>query len=303
MSLNRPVDLLDLSGAVELPSAELGMLLEHASLTADSAVWETVTALLGDRTLKLLRRGSRREILDEALALELFLAGSSGRELTAREPLRTARWEALAELLGEAARKSDRAAVESLLLSYKGKGQALLEELARAGGPLPRARLRASLGIEESYISHLLRDLEEADLIVRYRPEGAKEVLVDLGPVGREVVDQSVLPLWIRRVVEVLEERQTFEPEFLARELLQLGAPSRLVADRMTAALARVTVLSVRAGEVREPAVSREAVLASGARRFIDEVESADPHFALVRSQRRNTPPVAWFGPIDTRVA
>src|SRR3954468_1612000 len=172
----------------DVPSGEVASLVEQAAAEADPETLGRLTDLLLDRALRLLREGSREEILDEALAISAGVSGETGRLLKERNPETFGAWAALDDLLAEAARRSDRAAVPSLLKSTEGRRMAILELLAGEGRAVPRAEIRRRLSFPEAHLSHLLRDLEEADLVVRYRPEKSREVLVELGPVGREVV-------------------------------------------------------------------------------------------------------------------
>lgn len=238
MSLTLPPSVF--ADTDDIPPQEFGPLLERAASEADAATLKRATAVFSDRTLRLLREGSRQDLLDEALAVSRALSGNAGETLQNRQPAIFGAWTALFELLEEAARRSDRAAVPGLLRGTL--GPAVLELLAGEGRPLPRAVIRKRLDLGEAHLSHLLRDLEEADLILRYRPKGSKEVLVELGPAGREVVAQSVLPPWLQRLEETfqaLAAGASIQPEALAQELEAAGAPSRLAADRLARAVAQ----------------------------------------------------------------
>ncbi|HEX3131886.1 MAG TPA: winged helix DNA-binding protein [Thermoanaerobaculia bacterium] len=234
-----PESFADLDDA---PSQEIGRLVERAAMEADPTTLKVATALLFDRALLLLREGSRQEILDEALAVSRGISYEAGSALRKTNPETFGAWSALDKLLGEAARRSDRAAVPSLLRGTH--GPAVLELLAGEGRALPRAVIRKRLDLGEAHLSHLLRDLEEANLIVRYRPEKSKEVFVELGPAGREVVSQSVLPPWLERLEETLQALAAgarIQSETLAQELEANGAPSRLAAQRLAKAIARLS--------------------------------------------------------------
>ncbi len=148
-----------------------------------------LSSLLLDRVLQVLRRGSRLEIAEDGMHLADFLSSEAGKRLLAATAKLHGRWRGLADLLAEAARRSDRGAVDSILRSHRGRGEKVLTLLAERDEPVRRMEIRQELGrISESLLSHLLRDLDDADLIIRYRPEGSKEVWVELGPVGRELV-------------------------------------------------------------------------------------------------------------------
>jgi DNA-binding MarR family transcriptional regulator len=250
-----PLFPLDLSGYRDAPPEEVATLLEKAADTAEERAFPVLTALLMNRLLRLLRQGSRQEILAEAMMLNRFLAVEAGSRLRQHRPETYGAWTALGELLSGAARSTSRAAVPALLRSTQGHGLAILELLAAEGRALPRAEVRRRLDLGEAHLSHLLRDLEEADLIVRYRPKGSKEVFMELGPAGREVVAQSILPPWLERFADVLLKTTSGSApaaEVLSRELVEAGAPSRLAADWLAGIVARM------APAYPEPSPSKE---------------------------------------------
>lgn|GEM_PF-1766973 len=254
MNLPSPLSLSMFSTLDDVPGAEIAPLVERATTEADSEILTGLTDLLLDRALRLLREGSRQEILDEALAVSQGISGEAGRALRERSLETYGAWAALSDLLGEAARRSDRAAVPSLLRSTQGHGLAILELLAGEGRALPRAEIRRRLSLGEAHLSHLLRDLAEADLIVRYRLQGSREVLVDLGRVGKEEVARAVLPPWLERLVESLATISAGSPldaEALAQDLHEAGAPSRLAADRLAEAVARLAPAAPDLGSSR----------------------------------------------------
>lgn len=234
---------LDLSGHRDVPPEEIAPLLERAVDATDERAIPAVTALLMNRLVRLLRQGSRQEILDEALMLNRLLAVDAGKRLQERRPETYGGWAILGELLSGAARSTGRSAVPSLLRATQGRGMAILELLAGEGRALPRAEVRRRLGFPEAQLSHLLRDLEEADLIVRYRRQGSKEVFVELCPAGREVVRESILPPWLERLAKALSELaegSAIDAESLANELHETGAPSRLAAETLARPLERL---------------------------------------------------------------
>lgn len=296
MSLTPSTILSDLSGLTGALPEEVYPLLERAAGEQEAAVLDSLTALLLDRALRLLRQGSRQEIFEESKALNRVLAGPESATLEEKMPGIHGGWMALGELLSEASRRSDRAAVDSILLSTKGHGQSLLEELAREGRPLPRAEIRKRLRLGESHLSHLLRDLAEADLVVRYRPEGSKEVLVELGPVGREVVKTSILPDWLQHLIELLGKIVSGEPvgrETAARELEASGALSRIASERLAEALAAIS----GGASAEEPRPGEPATLAK-VLRFSDKManlQKDESHFDLMRDLQGDQRPASLF--------
>jgi DNA-binding MarR family transcriptional regulator len=272
MSDRTPPIPLDLSGQRELPPAEIAPLLERVAAEPEERALSALTALLMNRVLRLLRQGSSEALQEEALMLNRALAISAGVRLQKDRPEAFGVWKALGELLSGAARSTSRAAVPSILRSASGRGQEILELLAGESGPVPRTEIKRRLKLAESQLSHLLRDLEEADLVIRHRPEKSKEILVELGPVGREVVSQSVLPSWLEGLTHTISEianGASFDSEAFARDLQEAGAPSRLVADRLAEAVARLAPAAAYRGRPdRVEAAARDNI-----RRFIREVK------------------------------
>lgn len=302
--MNLPSDPLSLSSFSDLddaPAAEIRPALERVLAANSPELLTAFTDLLLDRALRLLREGSRDEIQEESLLIARGVSGSLGQTLRETSLQAFGAWSALQELLAEAGRRSDRAAVPSILLGNR--GQAILELLAGEGRAVPRSEIRRRLDFAEAHLSHLLRDLEEADLIVRYRPEGAREVQVELGPVGQEVVSRSVLPAWVERFLAALSgmaEGASIQADALAKELQESGTPSGLVAKRLAEALARLQTARqsyplYRSMEVHEEAAVYGAEESAAAARFTEEVEQSDAHFATIRAWQAGRPPLAGF--------
>ena len=142
-------------------------------------------------------------------------------------------------------------------------GRAVLELLAGEGQPVSRSEIKRRLGLAESHLSHLLRDLEATGMIVRRRAEKGREVLVALGPEGHRVVEASLLPRWVDRLAGLIAgtgKDPLRDLATVAGELVAAGAPSRAAADRLAQALAERTVAQAVAakgwsGEIREPSL------------------------------------------------
>lgn len=130
---------------------------------------------------------------------------------------------------------------EAILLCHKGRGRQVLERLVDGGGKLRRTALREGLDpLSESHLSHLLRDLETAGVIVRRRPGKTKEVLIELTAAGRRLVAAPPVPGWARYLLERLESLPAaVDPAVLRRQLLARGAPGERFAERLAAAVAR----------------------------------------------------------------
>lgn len=225
----------DLTGHLDVPPAEVAPLLELASQEMAEQPFRALTLLLLNRTLNLLREGSRQELLAEAMMVNRFLEIEAGRRLRERRPEVFGKWSALGAMLSGASRASNRAAVPSILKG--GRGQEVLDLLAARGGAAPRAEIRRQLDLGEAHLSHLLADLEEARLILRYRPQGSKEVLVELGPVGRERMAGAIRNATARpaepeevKTVEIPESVRSFLGPDRVAHILQRQGSGRPVA-------------------------------------------------------------------------
>lgn len=289
MADRKPPIPLDLSGHRDLPPAEIAPLLEKVGDNPEERAVSTLTALLMNRALRLLRQGSRQEILDEALMLNRFLALPAGARLKESRPDAFGGWTALGELLSAAGRSSSSAAIPSILLGTRGRD--VLELLASENRPYQRSEIKRRLDFRsESHLSHLLRDLEEADLIVRYRPEGGKEVLVELGSVGREVVETSILPAWVEELIRLLGQTPV-EKEAVARQLRKAGAPSALLVERLSAAL----TTRPAAAEAPKPPESTSKITEETAP-VIRELEAQEgPAYYAKRGPRLGVRPLQLF--------
>jgi DNA-binding MarR family transcriptional regulator len=204
-----------------------------------------VRGLLLDRALNLLRTGSRTEINAEAYAFHRFLESAAGKGLLDKAPGVHGGFLAIADLLSGAGDRADFAAVDSILRSHKGRGQAILELLAQRGEAVKRSIIRGQLAVSESHLSHILREMEEADLLVRYRRTQGREVLVELAPTGREYVERSVLPEWIRYLEQHLDalvegKVESWDVKAVAKTLVESGAPSEIAAARLSASLGKL---------------------------------------------------------------
>lgn len=226
------------------------------------------TSLLGwllvHRGLHLLRVESREQIETEYFAVSKFLGSRTAAVVQKNQPEAFGAWTFLTDLLGEAAKRSDSAAVNSILLDHQGHGKRVLEVLAEAGQAVSRSALRTTLNISESHLSHLLRELEEADLICRHR--NGREISIELGSTGRVTVRERVLPQWLDLVLSTLDHlesrnRSQIERSDLERRLMQAGIPSKLAATRVAKA-----IVGLEAAFADRPGVSsnpREKALTS----------------------------------------
>jgi DNA-binding MarR family transcriptional regulator len=229
----------------------LGALQVHLE---DPSALDAAGELLEDRVIHLLREGSLEEIGEEVTSLLRFLEGGPGAAWAKTAPERHGAWTTLGRLLAEAAEKRDEGAIQTVLRSHKGKGRQVLEILARRGQPTPRGEILRELGIEESHLSHLLYDLEQADLIRRSR-EG-REVMVALDWAGRDVVEGEIDPPWATYVVERIRELRHGNRDFgtaeeIERDLAARRIPSPHLARKLGQALG-ATDREVRTRQARQ---------------------------------------------------
>lgn len=230
-----PEDLSRLAGA---PLAEVVPLLPRASRTTEDERLR-LTAVLVDRVVDVLRGGSRKDAIDDALALETWLASPEGAELDAAAPRLWGEWKSIARVLARAGRRFDRLAMDSIRRSHPTYGDAVLRALhAAPGQSLPRQRLlqqvRASgagAKCSDSQLSHLLRDFEAVGLVLRLSEPDRRAVTVELGPVGREVARKEFgAPSESAAAREAARQRFVEETQDLLasyRELRPEAAPVR----------------------------------------------------------------------------
>jgi DNA-binding MarR family transcriptional regulator len=255
---------------------------------------EALDGLISSRTLWLLKDGDRSQLLDEALQLAQVLESAAGTALDTHDPATHGAWCGFRDLMTEAARRSDPLFVNSLLRSTGGRGEAILELLAASPAPVPRPEIRRNLDLSESHLSHLLRDLEKAELVVRVRAEGRRGVLVKLGRIGSQIVERTINPAWIVHLVDLLHELAAGTPattdlEELRSDLRQRGAPSQLVADHLATALNRL----FRSQEKKRP----------GPRWVATTTQDPDAEDKLARCTRDQHPAQMWSAPAERRSA
>jgi DNA-binding HxlR family transcriptional regulator len=213
-----------------------------------------VTALLIDRLVFLLRAAPRSQIVEESADLSRMFGSGYFEGVKDEQPAAAGAWEALADVLSEAGRRTDHAAIDSILASSNGLPRTIIDELAQRSGRIRRAELRGVLNVTESYLSHILREMERAGLIVRIRSDEKKEVTIELGPIGREVVDQQLLPRWIEYLVELLKQNgQGIDPMAIEEELAARGAPSRIAGQKLAEALSgTISLVAARNAQVMQ---------------------------------------------------
>lgn len=161
-------------------------------------------------------------------------------------------------------------------------GRSVVELVAAEGQPVPRSEIKRRLGMTESHLSHLLHGLEAAGMIVRVRPGKGREILIDLGPEGRKTVEAAVLPKWVDRLAGLITDgaqRSRHSGQELADALMESGAPSRMAADRLAAALIADTPYPTgptKTWEIREPSLAEAGDFAGPALRPWVEAAAAE---------------------------
>ena len=143
-----------------------------------------IANLVAAEATRLIRLGTRSELTEAGVALAKLLAGPGGERLKREQPAAHRVVSGISVALKAASAPSSSGGELTVLRSWSGNASAAVAELRRASEhKMMRADLRRALDVDESYLSHLLSDLEAASLVVRIR-EG-REVAVHLGPAGR----------------------------------------------------------------------------------------------------------------------
>lgn len=193
----RPPDLF------ALRTAPLARLLEALDELAAHAAGErgrqaiaVVADLALDESVRLIRRASRGEVVDAGEALARWCSGPRGRAVEAADPGSHAIVAGLMFVLAAAAAPDGKGGDVLVLRSWNGKAREAVELVAAAPDhTLARAELRRRLDVSESYLSHLLADLEAAGLVERIGVPGGRGVDVHLGGKGFALSSSSAASL------------------------------------------------------------------------------------------------------------
>jgi hypothetical protein len=185
-------DALDLLRLRDAPLPRLldalAPLLNRGSTTASLRV---VVELAVDETVRLVRAGSRTDLVANGEALATFLGGQRGASLRTSTPGAYDTLSGLLPVLTAACSPAGKGSEQAVLRSWNGKAQAALDTVAaERAGFLARSELRARLEVSESYLSHLLADLEAASLLERVGGRGRRSVDVRLTSKGRQLVTE-----------------------------------------------------------------------------------------------------------------
>jgi hypothetical protein len=153
-----------------------------------------IAELILSEAVRLIRLGSRRELSEGAVSLARARLTPALRRLGREDPESHQLITAAALASGAASSPSARGSELTVLQSWNGRALEVVRLLSEAPGEvMARKRLRERLGNpSDSYLSHLLSDLEAAGLIVRVRD--SRSVTVHLGPVAREPHVRDRLP-------------------------------------------------------------------------------------------------------------
>jgi hypothetical protein len=189
-------DTLDLLGLRNAPLPRLlealQLLLERGSSTASLG---SVVELAVDEAVRLVRGGSRPELVAGGETLAAFLGGRRGANVQSAAPGAYDTLSGLLPVLTAASSPASKGGEEAVLRSWNGKARAALAAVAaERRGFLPRAELRERLEVSESYLSHLLADLEAASLLERVGGHGRRSVDVRLTSKGRDLVSGQAAP-------------------------------------------------------------------------------------------------------------
>ena len=188
-----PADLLALRGS---PLSSLVAALRD-EVGRDDVVSATVAGLVElavDETVRQVRQAPQAELAAALDGLRRFLAAQEGRRLASVAPAPAATLAGLQAVLTASATPDSRGGADLVRRSWGGHADQILRALAEAPEHhLPRSRLRTMLELEQSHLSHILRDLEAAQLVERIPVTGSRTVDVHLGRVGRELASAGML--------------------------------------------------------------------------------------------------------------
>ncbi|MDW5595781.1 hypothetical protein VSS74_15645 [Conexibacter stalactiti] len=133
--------------------------------------------------IRLVRLGTRQEIADAAVATTQLMITPAAKGLRESNPQAHSILTSASRALTAAASPASKGGELTVLRSWNGKARRVVRHVNEAEGhAVPRAELRRLLQVDESYLSHLLADLEASGLVERIR-EG-RTVTVHLGRVA-----------------------------------------------------------------------------------------------------------------------
>lgn len=186
-SSNIQTDLLTLAREPDLPSL-LSALFEPGTLAEEPGPLPSranqIARMIVAEAIRLVRLGTQTELAEAGVELVRAVTGSEAKDLATDFP-EAHRLLNGATVAVRGATSPDSSGGElTVLRGWNGKALRALEMLERAqGSEISRSELRERLGVDESYLSHLLGAMEAAGLVVRIR-EG-RTIAVHLGPAAR----------------------------------------------------------------------------------------------------------------------
>ena len=182
-----PRDLLSLARTSSMPELLAALLEERTLNETNSPVpprANQIARLVISKTVLLIRLGTQAELADATVEVVRALASPNGKLLAERFPQAHRLLSGASVSLRAATPPSSSGGELAVLRMWKGKAQMAVKLVVHADGEeMSRAELRRRLGVNESYLSHLLADLEAAGLLVRIRD--GRTVTVHVGPTGK----------------------------------------------------------------------------------------------------------------------
>jgi DNA-binding MarR family transcriptional regulator len=155
---------------------------------------EQIADLILSAVIRLIRLATPGQLADAGVGVSRRLIGSPAEDLERRHPRAHRVLGAASLVLAAAASPSSAGGEVAVLRAWKGLALEAFAAISCAPGQaMARSELRRELGhIDESHLSHILSDLEDAGLIARIRD--GRNVTVHLGPLGREKHVRELLP-------------------------------------------------------------------------------------------------------------
>lgn len=180
-------DLLTLARTASLPEL-IGALYEDATLDEESGPLPSranqIARLIVSRAIRLIRLGTQSELADGGLELIQALSHPNVKVLADDFPEAHRLLSGAAVALRSATSPASSGGELAVLRGWNKKARRAVQAVINAKGEeISRAALREQLGVDESYLSHLLADLEAAGLVVRIRD--GRTVTVHTGPAAR----------------------------------------------------------------------------------------------------------------------
>jgi DNA-binding MarR family transcriptional regulator len=185
-----PPDLLELRAAsLSQLLAAIDGLVPNAADERHRQAMSVVAEMAIDESVRLIRRAPRAEIVDASSALSRWCSGPAGQAAEAVDPGTHGALAGLMAVLTAAAAPDGKDGDALVLRSWNGNARKVVELVAAApDSVLARADLRSVLHVSESYLSHLLSDLEAASLVERVLTPGRRGIDVQLGGRGHALV-------------------------------------------------------------------------------------------------------------------